>query len=32
LYIIQAPMTGIPVELTEATQWTGQVVGVRHIA
>jgi cell wall-associated NlpC family hydrolase len=32
LYIIQAPMTGIPIELTEATQWTGQVVGVRHIA
>ncbi|HEY3717777.1 MAG TPA: NlpC/P60 family protein [Jatrophihabitantaceae bacterium] len=32
LFIIQAPMTGVPVELTEATEWTGQVVAVRHIA
>jgi len=24
-------MTGIPVELTEATRWQGQVVAVRHI-
>jgi cell wall-associated NlpC family hydrolase len=31
LYLIQAPMTGIPVELTEATEWDGQVVDVRHI-
>jgi cell wall-associated NlpC family hydrolase len=31
LYLIQAPMTGIPVELTEATRWQGQVVAVRHI-
>jgi cell wall-associated NlpC family hydrolase len=32
LFIIQAPMSGMPVELTEATEWTGQVVDVRHIA
>ncbi len=32
LFIIQAPMSGVPVELTEATEWTGQVVDVRHIA
>jgi peptidoglycan DL-endopeptidase CwlO len=32
LYIIQAPMTGIPVELTEAaTEWRGQITDVRHI-
>jgi cell wall-associated NlpC family hydrolase len=31
LYVIQAPMTGVPVELTEATEWTGQIVAVRHI-
>jgi cell wall-associated NlpC family hydrolase len=31
LYLIQAPMTGIPVELTEATEWSGQIVDVRHI-
>src|SRR4051794_23982493 len=31
LYLIQAPMTGIPVELTEATRWHGQIVAVRHI-
>src|SRR4051794_30624827 len=31
LYLIQAPMTGIPVELTEATRWQGQIVAVRHI-
>ena len=28
---IQAPETGIPVELTEATHWQGQIVAVRHI-
>jgi cell wall-associated NlpC family hydrolase len=32
LYVIQAPMTGIPVELTQATEWSGQIVAVRHIA
>lgn len=32
LYAIQAPMTGLPVELTEATEWSGQIVDVRHIA
>jgi cell wall-associated NlpC family hydrolase len=31
LYLIQAPMTGVPVELTEATRWAGQIVAVRHI-
>jgi|ThiBio_1000_plan_1041568.scaffolds.fasta_scaffold00444_6 hypothetical protein len=32
LYIVQAPETGVPVELTEATEWSGQIVDVRHIA
>ena len=32
LYLIQAPMTGIPVELTEATEWSGQISNVRHVA
>ena len=31
LYLVQAPMTGVPVELTDATRWAGQVVAVRHI-
>jgi cell wall-associated NlpC family hydrolase len=31
LWLVQAPMDGVPVELTEATEWTGQIVGVRHI-
>jgi cell wall-associated NlpC family hydrolase len=31
LYLIQAPETGVPVELTEATEWRGQIVDVRHI-
>jgi cell wall-associated NlpC family hydrolase len=31
LFIIQAPMTGVPVELTEATEWSGQISTVRHI-
>jgi len=31
LYVIQAPETGVPVELTEATEWSGQIVAVRHI-
>ena len=32
LFIIQAPMTGVPVELTEATEWSGQITNVRHIS
>ncbi|TAM86064.1 MAG: peptidase [Jatrophihabitans sp.] len=32
LYLLQAPMTGVPVELTEVSQWSGQIVTVRHIA
>lgn len=32
LLIVQAPMTGVPVELTDATEWSGQVTNVRHIA
>jgi cell wall-associated NlpC family hydrolase len=32
LWLVQAPETGVPVELTQATQWRGQIVGVRHIA
>jgi cell wall-associated NlpC family hydrolase len=32
LFLIQAPQTGLPVILTQATQWSGQVVAVRHIA
>jgi cell wall-associated NlpC family hydrolase len=31
LYLIQAPMIGVPVELTETTEWNGQIVAVRHI-
>ena len=31
LYLVQAPMTGVPVELTEATRWNGQIVAVRQI-
>jgi cell wall-associated NlpC family hydrolase len=31
LFILHAPMAGIPVELTEAHQWGGQIVAVRHI-
>jgi hypothetical protein len=31
LYIVQAPMAGVPVELTEATQWSGQITHVRRI-
>jgi cell wall-associated NlpC family hydrolase len=32
LYVVQAPMTGLPVMLTEASEWSGQIVAVRHIA
>ena len=31
LYLVQAPMTGVPVEITEATRWDGQIVAVRHL-
>ncbi len=31
LYLIQAAQTGVPVELTDASEWSGQIVGVRHI-
>jgi cell wall-associated NlpC family hydrolase len=31
LFIIQAPMTGVPVELTGASEWSGQITNVRHI-
>jgi peptidoglycan DL-endopeptidase CwlO len=31
VYLIQAPMTGVPVELTEATEWSGQITDVRRI-
>jgi cell wall-associated NlpC family hydrolase len=32
LYIIQAAMTDVPVELTDAAEWNGQIVAVRHIS
>jgi cell wall-associated NlpC family hydrolase len=32
VYLVQAPEAGVPVELTEATEWSGQIVAVRHIA
>jgi hypothetical protein len=31
LFLVQAPMTGVPVELTDATEWSGQITNVRHI-
>ncbi|PZS22885.1 MAG: peptidase [Pseudonocardiales bacterium] len=31
LYLIQAAETGVPIELTEATEWSGQISHVRHI-
>lgn len=31
LWLVQAPETGVPVELTEASRWAGQIVDVRHI-
>jgi cell wall-associated NlpC family hydrolase len=30
-YVVQAPQTGVPVEVTDLAQWAGQVVAVRHI-
>lgn len=32
LWLVQAPMTGIPVEVTDTTQWAGQIVAIRHLA
>jgi cell wall-associated NlpC family hydrolase len=32
LYLVQASTDGVPVELTEVSRWSGQVVTVRHIA
>ncbi len=32
LYLVQAAESGVPIELTEATEWNGQIVAVRHIA
>ena len=33
LWLVQAPgYQNLPVELTEATEWSGQIVAVRHIA
>ena len=29
--IVQAPKTGLPVELTDIAQWAGQIAAVRHI-
>jgi cell wall-associated NlpC family hydrolase len=31
IFVLQAPQSGVPVELTEATHWTGQITTVRHI-
>jgi cell wall-associated NlpC family hydrolase len=31
VYLIQAPMTGLRVEITDAAAWAGQVVDVRHL-
>ena len=31
LYLVQAPRTGMPVEVTPASAWSGQIVDVRHI-
>jgi cell wall-associated NlpC family hydrolase len=32
LYLVQAPSTGRPVQLTPVTAWTGRIVAVRHLA
>jgi cell wall-associated NlpC family hydrolase len=32
LVFIQAAMTGVPIELTDAAEWDGQIVAVRHIS
>jgi hypothetical protein len=31
VYLIQAPQDGIPVEITDAAEWAGQIVAVRHL-
>lgn len=31
LWLIQAPMTGIPIEFTDTSEWAGQITAVRHI-
>jgi cell wall-associated NlpC family hydrolase len=31
VWIVQAPMTGVPVEITDSKDWAGQIVSVRHI-
>jgi cell wall-associated NlpC family hydrolase len=31
VYLVQAPQSGLPIELTEATEWSGQITDVRHI-
>ena len=32
LFLVQAPMTGLSVEVTDTRQWAGQIAAVRHIA
>ena len=32
LYVVQAPMTGMTVEVTDTSEWAGQIAAVRHIA
>jgi Cell wall-associated hydrolases (invasion-associated proteins) len=32
VFLLQAAMTGLPVELTETSRWSGLIVAVRHIA
>jgi cell wall-associated NlpC family hydrolase len=32
VYLIQAPQDGIPVEITDAVEWAGQIAAVRHLA
>ncbi len=31
LYLVQAPMTGMSVEVTDISEWAGQIAAVRHI-
>jgi cell wall-associated NlpC family hydrolase len=31
VYLIQAPQDDIPVEITDASEWAGQIVAVRHL-
>jgi cell wall-associated NlpC family hydrolase len=32
LFLVQAAEVGVPIELSEAREWSGQVVDVRHVA